>query len=81
MKRAQLYLWSVLHSLDCVSERALSELAGQAAAELPIADPNQRKSDMEAAVGAWADRSDLPDSASYVANLRDEVREHSLIPA
>jgi hypothetical protein len=81
MKRAQLYLWSVLHSVEHVNERVLSDLAGEAAGTLPIADPELRKADMKAAVGAWADRDDLPDSGIYISNLRNELREHWPIPA
>ena len=36
---------------------------------------------MEAAVGAWAERDDLPDSSTYISNLRNEVREHELTAA
>ena len=81
MKRAQLYLWSLLHSVEQVDDRVLAELAGQVAGGLPIADKEQKRSDMEAAVGAWAERGDLPDSMTYISNLRNEVREHELTPA
>jgi hypothetical protein len=81
MKRAQLYLWSLLHSVDQIDDRVLSELAGQVAGELPIADKEQKRLDMEVAVGAWAERDDLPDSLTYISNLRNEVREHKLTPA
>ena len=76
MNRTQLYLWSVLHSLEHVNESVLSDLAGQGALDLSIADPEQRKADMEAAVGTWAERPDLPASSIYIASLRDEFREH-----
>jgi hypothetical protein len=81
MNRAQLYLWSLLHAGEPLSESVLSEFAGQASSLLPIADKELRKSDMEATVGAWADRADLPDSFTYIANLRNEVRDQRLIPA
>lgn len=80
MNRAQLYLWSVLHSLEHINDSVLSDLAGQAAVDLSIADPEMRKSDMQAAVGAWAKRMDLPDSRIYVANLRDESAANRLLP-
>lgn len=73
MKRAKLYLWSVLHSLEQVDDCVLSGLADQAAAAIPIADPELRRSDMEAALGAWADRTDLPNSSSYISSLRNRA--------
>ena len=75
MKRAQLYLWSLLQSVEQMDDRVFSDLADQAVGGLPIADPELRKSDMLAAVGAWAERTDLPDSVTYISNLRNEVRE------
>lgn len=78
MKRAQLYLHSALHTLEYLSENVLSALADQELTELPIGDPEQRRLDMQAAVGTWAERSDLPDSGTYIAMLRDESREHRL---
>ena len=84
MKRAQLYLWSVLHSVEHMDSGVLSDLADRAdraAGSLPMADPELRRSDMLAAVGVWADRSDLADTFTYIANLRDKDREHKLVPA
>jgi hypothetical protein len=81
MNRAKLYLWSVLHSLEHVNDSVLIDVAGQAANDLSIGDPELRKSDMNAAIGAWAERSDLPDSGTYIANLRNEVRDHNLVRA
>ena len=79
MHRAQLYLWSLLHSREHVDSSLLSQLASQAASDLSIADREQRRSDMESAVGIWAERTDLPDAAPYLANLRDEVRSERLV--
>jgi hypothetical protein len=76
-----LYLWSVLQTVEDVDESVLSNLSGQAAGDLPIADPELRVSDMLAAVGACAERSDLPDSATYISNLRNELRACELVPA
>ena len=81
MNRAKLYLWSVLHSLEHVDDSVLFDAAGEAANDLFIADPELRKSDMKAAIGAWAERSDLPDSGTYMANLRNEVRDHKPVRA
>ena len=81
MKRAELYLWSLLQSVDHVNESVLSDLADQAASTLPMADPELRKADMQAAAGAWAERTDLPDSGAYIDNLRNEVRDSKLVTA
>ncbi len=74
MNRAQFYLWSVLHNGEHLDDAALSELATQAVGQLHYADPQERRSDMENAVGAWAERSDLPDSYRYISNLRQADR-------
>ena len=80
MNRANLYLWSLLHSLEPVNDSVLFDGAGQAANELFIADPELRRSDMAAAIGAWAERSDLPDSSTYIASLRNEARDYKSVP-
>lgn len=36
--------------------------------------PEQRYADMMAAVGVWKDRTDLPDTETYVRNLRKSTR-------
>jgi hypothetical protein len=81
MKRAQFYLWTVLHERAGLDEAALSELAGQAADELETNDPAVRRSDMETAVGLWAERADLPDTASYILNLREDSRTKIVKPS
>ena len=81
MNRAQLYLWSVLHAQTQAEESVTPDAAGQVISQLPIADKKLRKSDMEAAVGAWASRADLPDSLTYISNLRNEVRIERLLRA
>jgi len=70
MKGPTLYLWSVLQTVEDVDESELYHISGRAAGDLPIADPQLRVSDILAAVGAWAERTDLPDSATYISNLR-----------
>lgn len=71
MKRAQLYLRSALRTAEYVDANALSDLAEQAANDSSMAEIDMRRSDMRAAVGAWTERSDLPDCLTYIANLRD----------
>ncbi len=81
MNRARWYLWSLLHEGERVSESVLSDIVGQATGVLPTADIELRKRDMEAAVGAWALRADLPDSHTFIAKLRDEVRDFRPVSA
>jgi|HubBroStandDraft_6_1064221.scaffolds.fasta_scaffold3139241_1 hypothetical protein len=81
MNRAQLFLQSLLQTGEQESEGPFSCVAGLAAGVWPTADKELRKSDMEAAVGAWALRTDLPDSITYIAGLRDEVRDVRPVPA
>ncbi len=81
MNRAQLFLWSLLHSDEHVDDGVLAELADQGASHLSLADKEQRRSDMEAAVGVWAARFELPDSRTYIEKLRNEVRGDKLVPA
>ncbi len=78
MKRAQLYLWSVLHSGERLDGSVLPDVAGKLAIDLPIADREQRRADMEAAVGAWAERIDIPPSSLYISRLRTDAREPRL---
>ena len=81
MNRAQLYLSSLPQADEQASENVFSDVAGLAAGVWPTADKELRKSDMEAALGAWASRSDLPESRTYIANLRNEVRDAKPVPA
>lgn len=78
MKRAQLYLSSVLRTAEHVDPRVLSDLADQAGEEPSMAEIELRRSDMKAAAGAWKERSDLPDSSTYIANLRMDTERHNL---
>jgi hypothetical protein len=80
MNRAQLYLRSLLQADEQAGDSVFSDVAGLAAGLWPTANKELRKSDMEAAVGAWASRTDLPDSITYIANLRNEAREVRPVP-
>jgi hypothetical protein len=53
---------------------ALAELETRAVRDLVRDDAQQRRSDMEAAIGLWAERSDLVDPDAYLRNLRDDDR-------
>lgn len=81
MNRAQLYLWSVLHAREHSGDLLPSDVEDQVACDLRIADPAQRRSDMEAAIGLWAERPDLADTQAYLRNLRDDDRSERLHPA
>lgn len=76
MKRAQLYLSSVLRTAEHVDACVLSDLADQAVSDPLTAEMELRRLDMKAAPGAWKDRSDLPDSSTYIANLRSDTNRH-----
>jgi hypothetical protein len=42
--------------------------------ELSPAEIEERRADMMAAVGLWKDRTDLPDTETYIRNLREGDR-------
>jgi plasmid stability protein len=78
MKRTQLYLdddlWQALHDRAAREKTTLSDLARTAMRDRYMYTPEQRRTDMMAAVGIWKDREDLADSAAYVRNLRKGTR-------
>ena len=73
MNRAQFQLSAVL-DLEHPGTSLFSELDGHAARERFAADPEQRRSNMVAVVGLWAEREEFPDTATYMRNLRDDER-------
>lgn len=78
MKRTQLYLEDdLLDTLRAHARRektTVSDLVRKAARERYMYTPEQRYADMMAAVGVWKDRTDLPDTETYVRNLRKSTR-------
>jgi len=46
---------------------------------LDLAKMEERRADMMAVVGLWKDRTDLPDTETYIRNLRDGDRLDRLI--
>lgn len=74
MNQAELFLWSVLHGREELDQPALMRLVARVSAGLHSLDPEQRRSDMQAAVGLWASRSDLPDAQTYISRLREDAR-------
>ncbi len=74
MRRTQLYLeddvWETLHILARQSRTTVSELARKAIREKYLGDAARRKDVLLSAVGLWKDRTDLPDTGTYVRSLR-----------
>jgi plasmid stability protein len=78
MKRTQLYLnediWKALHIRARQQGKSISELVRQAVRDKYGSSPSSRKQAMQALVGMWKDRKDLPDSTAYVRRLRKGKR-------
>ena len=83
MKRMQVYLnddiWKALHIRSRQLRTSISELVSQAVREKYGCSPAARTQAMQAVVGLWKDRSDLPDTDSYVRRLRGK-RYKNLLP-
>ncbi len=79
MRRTQLYLdddlWDALHARARSQRTTISNLVRQAARERYLGNFEERREAMEALVGIWKDRTDLPDSTEdYVRRLRRDTR-------
>ncbi len=78
MKRTQLYLhediWKALHVRSQQQGTSISELVRQAVRDKYGSSPARRRQAMQAFVGIWKDRKDLPDSTAYVRQLRKGKR-------
>ena len=78
MRRTQLYLnediWKALHVRSRQQGTSISELVRQAVRDKYGSSPARRKQAMQALVGMWKDRKDLPDSTTYVRRLRKGTR-------
>jgi hypothetical protein len=74
MRRTQLYLeddlWKTLHILARQSRSTVSELVRKALREKYLGDAARRKEALLSAVGLWKDRTDLPETETYVRRLR-----------
>ncbi|MCZ6750295.1 MAG: ribbon-helix-helix domain-containing protein [Acidobacteria bacterium] len=74
MKRTQLYLdediWKALHIRSRQSGTSISELVRQAVRDKYGSSPANRRKAMQAWVGIWKDRKDLPSTEAYVRQLR-----------
>jgi len=78
MRRTQLYLdddlWQALHTRAAIEKTTISDLVRTAARERYLGDIEKRREAMMAIVGLWSDHTDLPDTETYVRNLRDDDR-------
>jgi Ribbon-helix-helix protein, copG family len=78
VKRTQLYLdddsWNALHARATLLETTVSELVRRAIREQYLSKLEGRRQAMEAFVGSWKDRSDIPDAVEYVRKLRRDNR-------
>jgi hypothetical protein len=78
MKRTQLYLhedtWKALHIRSRQQRTTISELVREAVREKYGSSPASRRQAMQAVVGLWKDRDDLPDSETHVRRLRKGKR-------
>jgi hypothetical protein len=78
MKRTQLYLnediWKALHIRSRQRKTSISELVRQAVREKYRNSSADRREAMQAMVGLWKDRKDLPDTEKYVRRLRKGKR-------
>lgn len=78
MRRTQLYLdedlWSALHIRAQQEGTTVSDLVRQAARDRFLRHSDTRREAMEGIIGIWKDRTDLPDTETYVRNLRKGTR-------
>jgi hypothetical protein len=78
MKRTQLYLdedlWQALHTKAAIEKTTISDLVRTAARERYLEDSEKRREALMGIVGIWKDRTDLPDTETYVRSLRKGSR-------
>ena len=74
MRRTQLYLdediWKALQIQARQTGASVSELIRRAVRDKYLMSPENRRRAMQAWVGIWKDRKDLPDTETYVRRLR-----------
>jgi hypothetical protein len=59
---------------------SLSDLKYQSAGDFFGLRVEERRSDMEAPIGIWKERADLPNSEAYLRALREDDREVRFMP-
>ncbi len=83
MKRTQLYLnediWKALHIRSRQQGTSISELVRQAVRDKYGSSPARRRQAMQALVGMWKVRKDLPDSTTYVRRRRKGKRLRRMV--
>lgn len=84
MKRTQLYLnedvWKALHIRARQHKTTISELVRRAVRDKYGLSAEDRREAMQALVGIWKDRANLPDSEKYVRTLRKGKRLRRIAP-
>jgi Ribbon-helix-helix protein, copG family len=82
MHRTQLYLdddlWRTLHTKARLHKTTVSELVRQAARQKYMLNSQERHDALMGIVGLWKNRTDLPDTETYVRNLRKGTRRKRL---
>ena len=78
MKRTQLYLeedvWKVLQTMARQTGTSISDLVRKAVRERYVASKVNREQVLMSVVGLWKDRSDLPETDTYIRRLRKGSR-------
>ena len=78
MHRTQLYLdddlWKALRTRARSQGTTISDLVRRAVRDRYLGNLDERRKAMEALVGIWKDRTDLPASSAYVRSLRRDTR-------
>jgi hypothetical protein len=78
VKRTQLYLdddlWAALRTHARHEKTTVSNLIRTAARARYMENPEQRRAALMGIVGLWKDRTDLPDTETYVRSLRKGTR-------
>lgn len=82
MRRIQLYLpedtWKALHTRSLQQRTTISELVRQAVRDKYGCSPANRRQAMQAIVGLWKNRKDLPNTETYTSRLRKGNRHRRL---
>ena len=83
MKRTQIYIeddvWRLLRMKARQDRTTISDLVRAAVREKYLSSTSELREALLAAVGVWKDRSDLPDTQSYVRQLRKDSRPKRIV--
>jgi metal-responsive CopG/Arc/MetJ family transcriptional regulator len=82
MRRTQVYLdeelWKALHAHARKEGTSISEFLRQAVRDRYMPHRRQRDAALVGIVGLWKDRTDLPDTETYVRSLRKDTRRQRM---